>query len=96
MQDHYDYFNLAYYTTPLYSPYEKWDIDIHISYLAQDCSVSPNNLCPCGFSIKTYADCCLLKEGIEFRHYEIIYYLSDDEVKRREPMLPLYPFSAMN
>jgi len=71
--DQYQYETVDYLMEVVASPYEPWDLAIHTKYLPHSHynHLGQDDYCPCG-SVEKYKDCCLLREGVKYLHYEFI------------------------
>ena len=71
--DHYQYDTVKYLLSVISDPYENWDLEISKRYAphSEYNKVGRNDSCPCG-STNKYKKCCLLKQGVEYLHYEFL------------------------
>ena len=70
--DHYNYSTLISVVKYIQSPHQIFNITTwRFKAKEHDGVLSPENICPCGDSLKKYADCCLPRNGIYKKHIDI-------------------------
>ncbi|WLP10070.1 hypothetical protein [Enterobacter hormaechei] len=62
--------NITTRSTPL-PPTEALPDEVDNYPIIDNVQISPENICPCGDSLKKYADCCLPRNGIYKKHIDI-------------------------
>lgn len=97
LKDNYVYTYLEITLRLLSSPYDDWSLIKEKTYVKPERKISPDELCPCMQSLKSYAECCMKKPGIEMTHIIVDSPLSPQEVAHRvNAEGPLKHFSSVD